>query len=377
MIQEFDGKKRRGSSSRVSWTNQIQFELAQQPAKYDKILHPVIQSYYAYKMRITNDCSPHELILNLCSPSGVTNEDTHIFFSDKVQSSHDWLIEAWSQKVNAVLECFSRHGHEVTELQGLGDNGVDILMLSAHDDAEARIGFQIKSNNEAKEASKLKVVSPDASITRTMKRQFAEALAHHEVNEWWFIQCFDLNKYKKLVYTNHSELPPGDKNGIRIRHVGPRGAYAFLSRSDDEIRAICTRFLCRDDEILTAALFLKGKLSDLSMFIVNNYFWQTLDYWNQQDTIISTNLIFSSINDFEVESDDARVMESISELETIGFLTNLDGSSFQLNPLVFPELCALYFEGRVRHQLHHHDAVSYASFLLNSEMPDDEDEFAT
>jgi hypothetical protein len=324
------------------------------------------------KMRITNDLNPIELILILCSPASVTDLDTQDFFGKKPYSSHDRLVEAWTEKINIVLELFTRFGHDVTPLQGLGDKGVDVL-FQAHGEQklDIRIGIQIKSNLEATANAASKLEDPESSLTRVMKRQFAEALVVHRVQEWWFVQCFDNKKHSRLAQTNFSELPPGNNNGVQVRHIGPRSAYAFLSRSDEDIAAVCTKYLCNEDEVLRAAIKEMGELSALSQRIVLGTIWNGLDEWDG-DIEISQDELFDYVTD---DTDDL-IEDSLGELEGARFLTYKYEGTYSLQSFVFPALCALYFEGRVRHQMSPSRACRYAQALLAAEYIDVEDEFA-
>ncbi len=101
-------------------------------------------------MRITNtDYTPVEVLAELLATRGITDQETNTFFSG-TQESHDWLVTAWRDKLEVILESFKRYGTEAAETQFIRDHGVDVRMTYEDSFGDTqRIGFQIKSNKEA------------------------------------------------------------------------------------------------------------------------------------------------------------------------------------------------------------------------------------
>ncbi|RYE73246.1 MAG: hypothetical protein EOO81_01120 [Oxalobacteraceae bacterium] len=332
-------------------------------------------------MLITNHSFPIELILTLCSPTGVTEEDTKDFFTQNDISSHDWIVKEWTRKVELVLDLFSRYGHDVTPLQGLNDNGVDVLLQTENEaDCTIRVGFQLKSNREANNSAKQKSIDGELSLTRTMKRQAMEAQQYHQVDEWWFVQCFDYVAHKNLVHINHAALPPGTKKNFTIRHIGPRSAYAFLSRSDEQTIAICLLFLSPHDEVVRKARLELEKLLPRARSIVEYTIFSALD---QHPVMRLNTRDLSGLFDVSIdESDDNLEEESdvglvADALEHASYLERNqdDDDSFLVRPTVYPALCALFFDARVRYEKSGISAGSFVLSLLNAKMPKIEYEF--
>ncbi len=295
-------------------------------------------------MRITNaDYTPLDVLAELIVPRGVKLNDTQEFFSGE-RSSHEWLVEAWAQKLEVVLESFKRYGTEVAETQFIRDHGVDVRMNYLNKDQnEERIGFQIKSNQEADRDSERKKGGKE-SLIATIKRQAFEADHHAGVAEWWVVSCFDSVKHKRLVSAINAEVTSGKQGSLKIRHVTPREAMAFLKMDEYEIDAVCTLLLCKDDEVLKLARRELHGLGRGAQNIVLNFLVPALEGERE--------ISFDRIDSFsECDEDDGDLSTHIDELERIGFLDHDYQETFKVEPSIFVGLCALYFEARARHGL--------------------------
>lgn len=310
-------------------------------------------------MRITNkDYSPIEVVSELVFKTNrISDSDTKEFFSGE-RESHDWLVEMLAQKINVVLDSFQRYGTEVRETQFIRDNGVDVrLDFRRADDSEYRVGFQVKSNNEAISDADRRNNSP--SMVATLKRQAFEAERNACVNEWWIFSCFNtaINKHKKLVSTINVELGTGKSGEMKIRHVTPREAMALLMTDDDEIDAICTLLLCKDDEILIMARNEVYQLSECNRAIVLETIVDAIEY----GAVFSLNEISQIAEQCESFEDD-KFLGDMDYLEnSIRYLYTEDGSTYSIKPTEFLGLCGLYFEARARHK---HSPAQAKLFLL-------------
>jgi hypothetical protein len=253
------------------------------------------------------------------------------------------------------------------------------MQTKNNEKVDVRVGFQLKSNREADNNAKEKLAGPESSLTKTMKRQMAEARWHHKLQEWWFIQCFDYVRHERLVHTNHSELPPNTDGNFILRHIGPRAAFAFLSRSDEETLAICLLYLCHDDEVLREASKELSGLSRLARAIVEDTLFEAIEEPRGMQLRTRRLLDWTSYpcDDCPEEDEQEDPVEAVNELEQAQYLNRDRDSedSYQVLPTAFPALCALYFEARVRHSLRPDKAASFARSLLNAQLPKIEVEF--
>lgn len=317
-------------------------------------------------MRITNtEYSPLDVLAELIGRTrGITAGDTTKFFSNE-HASHNWVEMAWSQKIEVVLESFRRYGTEVAPTQYVRDHGVDVRLAFCNESGnEQRIGFQIKSSKEA-DGNAATVKNGGPSIAATLKRQAFEAGQHANLNEWWVISAFDMVKHEKIVNAITAELTSGKSNAFKIRHVNPREVMAFLALEDDEIDAICTLILCKDDEVLVKA---RREIQDLTI-PAQNIVLSVLGSAIEGERELSINDIESAARSkiSQKEYGLEKTANAIEELEFIGFLEYVHESQYKIEPSKFVGLCALYFEGRARHEQTPYEA---SKFLLRMTIRD-------
>jgi hypothetical protein len=149
-------------------------------------------------VRITNkDYTPLGILAELLAYSPSTDEGTNRF-CEKGLSSHTYLLSALHKRLEAILNFFERLGCESSENQGLDDNGVDLFLRFEDNGKQRRVGFQIKSNQEADTAAKIaqalkqkspkNVVDPEDTLLKTLKRQAHEARLETKTDEWWVLR---------------------------------------------------------------------------------------------------------------------------------------------------------------------------------------------
>ncbi|MPW05879.1 hypothetical protein GCT19_09505 [Paraburkholderia sp. CNPSo 3155] len=309
-------------------------------------------------MRITNaDYSPLDVLSELLSYTRCSNVDTEDFFQDE-HASHDWLTARWADKLDVVLNSFRRLGTDVYEQQHIRDYGVDVRLTFDHKSEHHKVGFQLKSNNEAVADSRPNRTGE--SMVAVLKRQAFEAAQRSGVTDWWIVLAFDRVKHAKKVQAINAELLSGTTLPIRITVVDPRKAMAFLSMSDQKIDAICTLLLCADDEVLKSAQSEVRNMGSFARKFVLSHIGDALNGERQisQDDIWSWN----TVGDF----DDEKAIEEIRDLESDGFLIVDDANAgYTVEPGAYPGLCALYFEGRVRHELNPKAAAEFMERLVD------------
>lgn len=351
-------------------------------------------------MRITNkDYTPIEVFAELATRRGVTTKDTQRYF-DGERSSHDWVVVEWADRVDCVLDSFCRYGIDVSPTQFIRDHGIDVLFRDASEGNEGRrLGFQIKSNQEANREAKRKKDSE--SMIAVLKRQAFEAF--ERVDEWWIVCCFDMVTHHSLIQRITSELAAG-KHAKQIRVLDARAAMAVLKMSEAEIDAFCTLLLCKDDEVLktarrealeldpTAARFV---LSRLPKALIGEHTTNREDVWEQLFSI-RDGIVGEAEDQLDTQSHDADeqdsntheifydddgkgtgdellgppedVSEALSALEGIGFLQpDTFSDRYACKPAVFPGLCALFFEARVRHELDESASGEYVKRLVTGD----------
>lgn len=323
-------------------------------------------------MRITNHYSPLAVLAEILAYTDVDQGET-IAFTEKDLSSHDHLLSELRDRLDAILNSFKRLGCDTYETQGLDDSGVDILWKFDEEGKFRRVGFQIKSNREADDCAALSKAfrqrnqdladDPEDTLLKTLKRQAQEARQQTRVDEWWVLPCFNLKKHKKRLVAINTYFQLYEDPSWPTKIVQPEKLFGLLSMSPGDIDAFCTRLLCRKDEVLTAARNEFEKLSSAARNLVGETFYSALCGEVQLDD----DALFAVTRDFD---DGVNELEALDELESLGYIKRpcLD-SPRMLDPHAFNGLCALYFEGRVRHRLKSTDAIRFVWRLLDDINP--------
>lgn len=321
-------------------------------------------------MRITNDdYTPLSILAEVLSYAPASAESTEQFTGADL-SSHDYILAMLRERLEAILNSFERLGSDACETQGLDDKGVDLLMKFAEDGRSRRIGFQIKSNREAdNDAERAKYPAkgkpdPESGLLKTLKRQAHEARVETKVDEWWVLPCFHLMRHKKRLaaINSHFKLHPDPHLPVEV--VAPEKILGLLRMSTADVDAICTRLLCRDDEVLREARSELLHLSGPARGIVFDTFHQALT----DGARLEQHTIFDA-SDAANKHIEPEIL--LNELQRVGYAEpeEIGIDSYALNPQALPGLCALYFEGRVRHQLRPHQADTFMWRLLDDIYP--------
>ena len=333
-------------------------------------------------MRITHkDYTPLGILAELLAHSPPAAKETNRF-SEGDLSSHVSLLSDLRDRLEAILNSFERLGCESSENQGLDDKGVDLLLRFEEKGKARRIGFQIKSNREADEAAELAkalkkkpkpVVDPEDTLLKALKRQAHEARLETKVDEWWVLPCFNLKQHKARFTAINAHFNNHPDPAWPIRVVPPEHILGLLNMSLGEIDAFCTLVLCRDDEVLRASRHEFGCLSGAAQNFVEQTFYEAL----HGDLELEDQALFDAVSD---DDDGLNPAQLRDELEAFGYLERLHvGAANKLDPHAFPGLCALYFEGRVRHGLKPSEAATFMWRLLDGVKPakaePDEDDF--
>lgn len=303
-------------------------------------------------MRITNgDYGPIEVIAELFSYARYRKADTEKF-QDEDWCNHDWLLERLQERIDVVLESFRRLGCDVHETQSLRDNGVDLRLRFEFAGKRRVVGLQVKANNEA-ERDRTRPRGAE-TLAGTLKRQAYEAMAKSAVDEWWVLLCFDKTTHARRISSICAELL-GEASKFPVTIWQPEKVLSLLSLSDAEVDAVCTRLLCREDEVLKAAVSEAEELSPAALEVV----LATLD-----DALHGQ--VVADARHLRWHAEGAAGQDEVlDELASSGYVTwSSDRQQYEIEPGAMSGICALYFEGRVRHGLSRESAESFVERLV-------------
>jgi hypothetical protein len=307
-------------------------------------------------MRITNDeYGPIEVLAELFSYERLRKADTAQFMRED-WCNHDWLLQRLQERIDTVLESYRRLGCDIYETQSLRDHGVDLRFRLDFKGKCRTIGIQVKANNEAERDRKR--AKGTETLAGTLKRQAYEAMIKGAVDEWWVILCFDKTKHARRISSICAELL-GDPTRFPVTIWQPEKALSLLRLSDEEVDAVCTRLLCRDDEVLKAALNEAEDLSSAALEVI----LCTLDDALHGEIFFESRELRNLANGEEVHEE----LSVVEELEYCGYIAwSSDRAQYVVEPGSMPGLCALYFEGRVRHNLSRSSAGVFVARLVRS-----------
>lgn len=186
---------------------------------------------------------------------------------------------------------------------------------------------------------------PENTLLKTLKRQAHEARLVTKVDAWWVLPCFNLNKHKRRFAAINAHFNNHQDPSWPVRIVPPEQVLGLLEMPTADLDAVCTLLLCRDDEVLSAARREFGSLSLAAQNILRDTFFEAL----HGELEIDDRSFFDAVLSDEGRLDAVRLRD---ELEASGYVGDMQGrAASKLCPPAFPGLCALYYEGRVRHGL--------------------------
>ena len=186
-----------------------------------------------------------------------------------------------------------------------------------------------------------------------------------KVDEWWVLPCFNMERHKKRLDSINSHFKLNVDKAWPVEIISPEKVLGLLLMSPAEVDAICTRILCRDDEVLLAASDELRSLSKPAQRIVYDTFHQALT----DNARLDPEDIYDASSALRHVIPPEDLLEELQQTGYVGGAEYGGPESYALNALAFPALCALYFEGRVRHDLSDGQADIFMWRLLEDIYP--------
>lgn len=290
-------------------------------------------------MFITHQLTPLEVLSELVNLKFASSEDTQRF----ARLGHDKdLCPGFRDRVDAMLETYKSHRCDVQDIQGMRDDGVDVLLRYC-DEEDHRIGLQIKSYKEIEDWR----MKRDKNFVMRLKAQLATAVTNADIDYYYVLLCADENIHKTQIRTICSEL----KNFENVRIVRPREALAFFELDGIWISSFVTRMLCKSDVLLKDAIDVASKMEPDLAFIKLTLMCMACEGQVQvtQDNLFE---VYSEWTDLApaVDTEKDRLSDLLWDLDGAG----LDMSVGELDALRISEFptswTALYFDQFHRHR---------------------------
>lgn len=211
------------------------------------------------KMSLT----PLELLAELLGQRTVTAEDTKEF-SKYEHDKH--LLPMLQSRIDEAMDIYKKRYVDLQDLQGIRDDGCDLLLRYTFDDAEKKAALQVKSYREIdewlyeptpkvrkKDKSKAKqprIRRTKTSLTSVIKQQMYDATFTAKAEDIYVILCGDASKHKRGLRLISATL----KTHPDIKVVQPVQALSLLKMSDFDIGVFVDNYLYEGDLVFSKAL---------------------------------------------------------------------------------------------------------------------------
>nr|WP_234902220.1 hypothetical protein [Agrobacterium vitis] len=256
-----------------------------------------------------------------------------------------------------ILQSYKAYRAGCHDIQGMRDDGVDILLKYDSEDGATKIGLQIKSYPEFQDW----VAKEDKTFMKTLKSQYTEAMQNVGVEHYFLILCTDAHEHRKQIRMISAEL----KNFANLTIVKPVQVRGFTLLSHWELQATVTRLLCQDDPVLNAARECFSDLATLDDYMTLDLLCRAFGGANEP---IDNGDLEDIAEQWTELAGGARDMDEVADalgfMESSGYLRYV-GERYVIVPEEFPNaLCAIYFDLRARNGLAADDALAYLVPLL-------------
>jgi hypothetical protein len=289
-------------------------------------------------MFVTENLTPVQAMVELMKGPKARPEQTVRFA--KLKHDKD-LCPRFRDHLDSILEVYRAYRTDVHDIQGMRDDGVDVLVRFTDDDGtEHKAALQIKSDDEFVQWEKKTLDLPNK-----LKAQYATAISNVRVEDYFLVLCVDAVHHRKRIRLLCSEL----KNYQHLTIIEPADALGFYDMTGLDRWIRTTRLLCQRDRILMAATDeLDGEFVDVAYFIVTlvcQAFEDELDVG--QNRLVS---IWHDWTEFaeDSESSGERLGDVLGSLLGAGIL-KVGGAEYVISVDRLPTaVCGLYFDQKVR-----------------------------
>ena len=288
-------------------------------------------------MFITNELSPAEVLAELLKGRRLSVEATERFRALR----HDkHLVPHFTAHIDFILEVYKAYRTDAHDIQGIRDDGIDVLLHYELHGVQSRVDLQIKSNDEFDQWANKKL-----NMLEKLKAQYSAAKENVRVDDYYIFLCCDDRVHRRRIRMICSEL----KNYGRCTAIEPRDAFGFYHLSGLDLVVRTTRVLCNTDVILRAALNeADAEEPDVAFFLISlvchafrrgprineatfSDLWS--DWWKIVERSVRPNNRFSALT---------QALIGTGVLEEFGVDYVVDITQLP------PGLCALFFDLQVR-----------------------------
>ena len=180
----------------------------------------------------------NELIFEILSMKTCDEKDTEIF--KKLKHNND-LAPKYKENFQQLAQSIDSYYNDCYDIQGVKDDGVDVLLKYRFEGAEHKIGFQIKSYDDLKDKNWLK----------NLKAQLFEAQGIWKTEDLYVVLCTDAIEHKDKLRNAIAEIEKSSNCKIHI--VQPENALTFYNYNSMDIFLNIYDFFHENDSSLQKA----------------------------------------------------------------------------------------------------------------------------
>ena len=145
------------------------------------------------------------------------------------------------ERLNRMLDCFTKYQKIVYRVQGINDRGTDLVLRYEVKDSSRYISFQVKSFDDMKGKKYLRDLK--ASLTE-VKTEYGDALEHY-----YILLCTDAEFHRDKI----NEVSKAFSTDQLVSVIEPRYVLPFISLSNFHVEVVVDSFLRREDIVHTEA----------------------------------------------------------------------------------------------------------------------------
>lgn len=290
------------------------------------------------------------------------------------------LCEGFREKVDAVFNAFDKYHRVVYDIQGLKDEGTDVLLSERIGDKKEYVSFQVKGEWDLSQKDYLK----------TLKSQYFDSIKRYgdSLKDYYIVLCYsiatkDKQKQRLTLDKGRKEKVKGIIREFELmpqaRVIEPEWAASFLALSQIQIDVVIKSRFGNEDIVFKEAINLVSELSSTEKIILVFMLWLHL-YRNKSTTtseeIVQSEFIqrtFASLPE-EIDEDDegyhyypldldSQVARDLERLEG-NFVERGEGNDFSLPLDSVQPLAVLLMDGHIRYDHNDDELLTYMLALL-------------
>ncbi|MDE7292106.1 MAG: hypothetical protein K2N58_08690 [Treponemataceae bacterium] len=180
----------------------------------------------------------NELIFEILKIKTYTRNETKTF---KKLKHNNQLVTTFKSNFESLVRLMGSYYNDCYDIQGVNDDGVDVLLKYRSEDDEHKVGFQIKSYDDIQ----------DKNWHKTLKSQLFEAQGIWQLDDLYVVFCTDAIEHENKLRNSICEIQKYSAGKIHV--IEPEEALTFYNFNSIDIISIIYKFYHKFDSQLEKA----------------------------------------------------------------------------------------------------------------------------